>query len=448
MTLVTNYGYDNNGNQITTWDEEEETNGTGTPSAHLEIIGEDTEPKATYNVYNGFNQLVKTNTGNIRAEYTYNADGLRTTKTVNGAETRHIWSGANIIFEMSSIDEVQYIRGINLICMDDGTTESFYMFNAHGDVVHLTSSSTGAITKDYTYDAFGIEENPDSADQNPFRYCGEYFDKSSNTYYLRARYYNPAIGRFISEDTYWGDSADPLSLNLYIYCANNPIVFWDPSGHKIELSEEATVKQTIQYYRAIEYLRTSEEATALIDALENLPDTITIVINEDTCDGYSFGDKRTNWTYDGTNILNWNPYLGLVLGNKSSVLSPALALAHEMGHAYQDLIENLLPPNNQPITDIERAQLEQDNMERFELPIANQLGEYTRADYNDRHPDMYKRYFTTNSSTDWGSLTGKYNHWFLYYWFHPSVVKVNDREFINQNMWQPNYGLVTKPLLE
>jgi len=448
VTLVTNYGYDNNGNQITTWDEEEETNGTGTPSAHLEIIGEDTEPKATYNVYNGFNQLVKTNTGNIRAEYTYNADGLRTTKTVNGAETRHIWSGANIIFEMSSIDEVQYIRGINLICMDDGTTESFYMFNAHGDVVHLTSSSTGAITKDYTYDAFGIEENPDSADQNPFRYCGEYFDKSSNTYYLRARYYNPAIGRFISEDTYWGDSADPLSLNLYIYCANNPIVFWDPSGHKIELSEEATVKQTIQYYRAIEYLRTSEEATALIDALENLPDTITIVINEDTCDGYSFGDKRTNWTYDGTNILNWNPYLGLVLGNKSSVLSPALALAHEMGHAYQDLIENLLPPNNQPITDIERAQLEQDNMERFELPIANQLGEYTRADYNDRHPDMYKRYFTTNSSTDWGSLTGKYNHWFLYYWFHPSVVKVNDREFINQNMWQPNYGLVTKPLLE
>ncbi|MBN1622729.1 MAG: hypothetical protein JXN10_07385, partial [Clostridia bacterium] len=125
-------------------------------------------------MYNGFNQLIKTNTGNIRAEYTYNADGLRTTKTVNGAKTRHIWSGANIIFEISSTDEVQYIRGINLICMDDGTTESFYMFNAHGDVVHLTSGSTGAITKDYTYDAFGIEENQDSADQNPFRYCGEY----------------------------------------------------------------------------------------------------------------------------------------------------------------------------------------------------------------------------------------------------------------------------------
>ena len=114
--------------------------------------------------------------------------------------------------------------------MDDGTTESFYMFNAHGDVVHLTNSNTGAITKDYTYDVFGIEENQDSANKNPFRYCGEYFDKETETYYLRARYYSPNTGRFISEDSYWGSENDQLSLNLYIYCANNPVIFWDPSG--------------------------------------------------------------------------------------------------------------------------------------------------------------------------------------------------------------------------
>ena len=72
----------------------------------------------------------------------------------------------------------------------------------------------------------------------PFRYSGEYFAKSSNTYYLRARYYNPAIGRFITEDSIRGKATDPLSLNLYIYCANNPIIFWDPSGHMSVLEIE------------------------------------------------------------------------------------------------------------------------------------------------------------------------------------------------------------------
>jgi len=54
---------------------------------------------------------------------------------------------------------------------------------------------------------------------------------SSGTYYLRARYYDPATSRMLSEDSYWGKSNDPLSLNLYAYCSNNPIMFCDPSGH-------------------------------------------------------------------------------------------------------------------------------------------------------------------------------------------------------------------------
>ena len=48
---------------------------------------------------------------------------------------------------------------------------------------------------------------------------------------MRARYYDPVIGRFISEDSVWGKDKDPLSLNLYTYCYSNPIYFIDPSGH-------------------------------------------------------------------------------------------------------------------------------------------------------------------------------------------------------------------------
>ena len=63
---------------------------------------------------------------------------------------------------------------------------------------------------------------------NRFRYNGELYDQLTNQYYLRARFYNPVIGRFIQEDTYYGDG-----LNLYAYCAGNPIGYADPSGHNI-----------------------------------------------------------------------------------------------------------------------------------------------------------------------------------------------------------------------
>ena len=53
----------------------------------------------------------------------------------------------------------------------------------------------------------------------------------TGTYYLRARYYDPRVGRFKTADSYLGNMADPLSINLYTYCVNNPIKYRDPSGH-------------------------------------------------------------------------------------------------------------------------------------------------------------------------------------------------------------------------
>ena len=96
--------------------------------------------------------------------------------------------------------------------------------------MNLTDAE-GNVTKTYTYDAFGVEKNIDSSDTNAFRYYGEYFDTETDTVYLRARYYNPTTGRFISRNSYAGKASDPLSLNLYTYCRNNPIRYVDPSGH-------------------------------------------------------------------------------------------------------------------------------------------------------------------------------------------------------------------------
>ena len=90
-----------------------------------------------------------------------------------------------------------------------------------------------------------MQENPNDNDPNPFRYCGEYWDKETKTYYLRARSYDPRTSRMLSEDPVTSISRkmpnnqeliDSLSLNRYTYCANNPIIHVDPSGHNYALT--------------------------------------------------------------------------------------------------------------------------------------------------------------------------------------------------------------------
>ena len=105
------------------------------------------------------------------------------------------------------------------------------MTDPHGNVVQLADES-GKVTKTYEYDSFGNEVNPDKKDDNPFRYCGEYYDKETQEVYLRARYYQPAVGRFLTRDSYTGESDEPLSLHLYTYCENDGVNAWDPSGHR------------------------------------------------------------------------------------------------------------------------------------------------------------------------------------------------------------------------
>ena len=210
------YTYDANGNQLT----------------------KTADGKTETNTYDGLNQLIGFTDGETTASYTYGISGLRDSKTVNGVTTTHIWSGSQIVVDYTAhYTSTVYIRGTSLAAAfdwDEGSKGDcrFYIQNAHGDVVNLTNAD-GEVTKKYTYDAFGVEKNIDDSDTNAFRYCGEYYDAETGTIYLRARYYNPSTGRFISRDSVTGDINDPLSLNLYTYCHNNPLLNFDPSGHWI-----------------------------------------------------------------------------------------------------------------------------------------------------------------------------------------------------------------------
>ena len=230
------YKNDKNGNRLATVNRSE-IPAEAKDTSYIDVdvtLGDNQLNDNVVNHYNALNQLTETLTKNYKVSFTYDAEGLRTGKTVNGEKTIYVWDGDQMVMELSKGGAVQkrYIRGNDLVYADKGenTEKTYYVTDMHGNVVQLLDES-GNVTKTYEYDSFGNEVKPEKKDENPYRYCGEYYDKETEEVYLRARYYEPGVGRFITRDTYTGESDEPLSLHLYTYCANDGVNMVDPSGH-------------------------------------------------------------------------------------------------------------------------------------------------------------------------------------------------------------------------
>ena len=193
--------------------------------------------------------------------FTYNADGIRTSKTVNGVEHLYYLNGSQITAETWTSGGVEYM----LMYVYDETgspiaikyrTSSyaqntfdvfFFEKNLQGDIVAIYNSS-GTKIGTYTYDAWGnftVTTNSSVSLErlivstyNPFRYRGYYYDTDTSLYYLESRYYNAQWGRFLN-----GDSAlysNLLGFNQFIYCYNNPINYIDYYGENTEKVAWAT----------------------------------------------------------------------------------------------------------------------------------------------------------------------------------------------------------------
>ncbi|MCL5292149.1 MAG: RHS repeat-associated core domain-containing protein [Actinobacteria bacterium] len=128
-----------------------------------------------------------------------------------------------------------FIYGLQRIAkVNDKAKADYYLYDALGSVTGLTNEK-GALTAKYSYNEFGIPTASSKFGQggersNTYGYTGEDFDQTTGLLYLRARYYSPEIGRFISQDPLPGNLITPRTQNRYAYVLNNPLSYIDRLG--------------------------------------------------------------------------------------------------------------------------------------------------------------------------------------------------------------------------
>ena len=171
--------------------------------------------ESTDYIYDYENRLLVAQTGPTQIACDYDADGIRVASAVDGVVTYYVVDKnrnyAQVLEETDAIGSplISYIYGDDLISQDRGTAKSYYHFGALID-------QTGSTPNNYLF-------------------SGEQYDPNVGFYYLRARYYETSIGRFVTSYPFEGRAFEPATLHRYLYAGNNPVMFVDPSGEMLGL---------------------------------------------------------------------------------------------------------------------------------------------------------------------------------------------------------------------
>ena len=196
-------------------------------------------------------QLKSAGKNGTNLSFTYDSEGIRTSKTVGSTTTKYLLNGTQILAQKTGSTTLSFFydqQGNRVGMADSSNHFYYYIYNVQGDVIALADAATGKLVVTYTYDAWGkvLSVNDTTANsvgtQNPFRYRGYYYDTETSLYYLQTRYYDPEVGRFINADAFTStDISGALSANMFAYCENRPTIGSDPTGEWVHILIGAAV---------------------------------------------------------------------------------------------------------------------------------------------------------------------------------------------------------------
>ena len=185
-------------------------------------------------VYNDENRLIAVSQGADTWEYLYDALGNRVATTENGVAKRFVIDPiglGNVVGQYDALGNLlaHYDHGLGLLSRTDaGGNPAYYTFDAIGNVQQLVTAA-GAVANAYAYAPFGALMKRTEAIPNPFQFVGKFgvLKEGNGLNFMRARFYEPVTGRFVTEDPV---GLDPHSINLYRYVLNSPTRAVDPRG--------------------------------------------------------------------------------------------------------------------------------------------------------------------------------------------------------------------------
>ena len=234
--LTTNYVYDVNDQLLSAGTVSFEYDERGNPTRR-----NDAGLLTTY-TWTPDNRLAQVTRGVDTVSYQYDADGTRVAKQTAAGTVRYLIDTMNptglaqVREELASTGSLlnRFDLGHGIVAQSGSGASRFYHPDGQGHIRMLTDDA-GATVSTYDYDAFGNPVAQSGSVSNDYRYGGQQFDEDANLYYLRARYYDPGVGRFLGRDPVNGDPFNPLSMHRYAYAGNDPCNLSDPTGEEFTI---------------------------------------------------------------------------------------------------------------------------------------------------------------------------------------------------------------------